>query len=168
MTIRAVTREDVEHVVEIYNHYIQTTAITFETEAVSLGEMTNRVEEIAAHYPWLVLEDNNTLVGYAYGSWYHKRPAYRFTVQTTIYLKPGMARRGYGTQLYTELLLRLRAQEYRTALGIIALPNPASVRLHEKLGFQKVAHLTEVGWKFGRWIDTGYWQLPLERFATSA
>lgn len=158
MRMRRASLADSEHIATIYNHYVLTTIISFETHPISADEMMHRMQERLDNYPWLVIEKDNLLLGYAYGSPYRQRLAYRQTVETSIYLIPDATGRGLGTKLYSALLQILKTEGYHTALGIIALPNPRSVRLHEKLGFQQIAHLHEVGKKFGRWIDTGYWQ----------
>ena len=158
-SVRDVSPADAPAIVNIYNRFVSNSSVTFEENEVSDSEVTVRIAKTVASYPWLVLEQGPDVIGYAYGSPFRERPAYRFTVETTIYLRFDAAGRGLGTRLYSELLARLRAQEFRSGIGVIALPNEASVRLHEKLGFQKVAHLRNVGRKFDRWVDTGYWQL---------
>ena len=100
-------------------------------------------------------------MGYAYASPWRERAAYRHAVETTIYLESRFAGQGMGKRLYVALLQELRKLGLHTAFGVIALPNPASVALHEKCGFRKVGHLAEPGWKFERWVDVGYWQLML-------
>src|SRR5690606_39143142 len=99
--------------------------------------------------------------GYAYAARWKGRCAYRYSVESTIYLDLGARRGGIGTVLYAALLERLRSRGYHAVIGGIALPNDASVRLHEQLGFRKVAHFPEVGFKLGRWVDVGYWQIIL-------
>jgi L-amino acid N-acyltransferase YncA len=149
-------------IAEIYNHYVAETVITFEEEPVSAPEMARRIEEArSASLPWLVAEREGKVVGYAYASQWRARSAYRFSVEVTVYLDPGYPRRGIGSRLYEALLPELKTRGIHAALGVIALPNEASVALHEKFGFAKVAHLREVGLKFDRWVDVGYWQLML-------
>lgn len=114
-----------------------------------------------APLPWLVLEEGNTITGYAYSGLWRTRSAYRHTVETTVYLAPDAVGGGRGTLLYTTLLGLLREQGLHTAMGVIALPNDASVALHEKLGFHRAGLFSEVGRKFDRWVDVGYWQLVL-------
>jgi phosphinothricin acetyltransferase len=162
VVIRAVVADDAGGIAEIYNHYIATTVITFEEEPVSAPEMARRIGDVAsASLPWLVAERDGKVAGYAYASQWKARSAYRFSVEVTVYVHPGSPRLGIGRRLYEELLRRLKAQGIHAAFGVIALPNQASVTLHERFGFAKVAHLSEVGFKFGRWIDVGYWQLML-------
>jgi phosphinothricin acetyltransferase len=159
--IRAATTADAAAIVAIYNHYIKSTTVTFEETALAAPDMAQRIANVTADFPWLVLEREARIVGYAYASRFHARSAYRFTVETTVYVAHDAHRGRIGTELYGALLERLRAQKLHSALGVIALPNDASVGLHEKLGFRKVGETEEVGWKFGRWINVGYWQLAL-------
>ncbi len=112
--------------------------------------------------PWLVAEnDSGVVVGYAYASKWKGRCAYRHSAEVTVYLAPDAAAQGVGTRLYEALFSELRDRGIHTAIGGIALPNPPSVALHEKFGMKKVAHFAEVGHKFDRWIDVGYWQVVL-------
>jgi len=160
--IRTVTAGDADAIARIYNHYVANTIITFEEQAVSAGEMAARIAEIAAaSLPWLVAEQDGRIVGYAYASKWKGRCAYRFSTECTVYLDPDCVGMGYGTQLYERLFAALRECGMHAVIGGVALPNPASVALHEKLGMRKVAHFSEVGYKFDRWIDVGYWQATL-------
>jgi L-amino acid N-acyltransferase YncA len=157
---RVATVDDADGLSRIYNHYVRETVITFEEVEVTPEEMARRVENVrAAGLPWLVSEREGALLGYAYATRWKERSAYRFAVETTVYVDPAHAGRGIGSALYTALLGSLEALGIHTAIGGIALPNDASVRLHERFGFVKVAHFAEVGFKFGRHIDVGYWQL---------
>ena len=156
--IRDVKIQDVFKILEIYNYYILNTSVTFEEDPVSSIDMEKRILEITEHYPWLVYENEGVVVGYAYASAWRVRKAYRHSVETTVYLQHGLSGKGIGTKLYSELLSRLSSQNLHGLIGGIALPNPASIRLHEKLGFEKVAHFKEVGFKFNKWIDVTYWE----------
>lgn len=161
-TIRPATPADAERICTIYNHYIATTTISFEEEPVSAADMAQRIGDVAAaNLPWLVMLDDNKLIGYAYATKWRVRAAYRFAVESSVYFDPDHAGQGRGRELYEALLAELRRRELHLVIGGIAQPNEASVRLHERLGFQKVAHFSEVGLKFGRWVDVGYWQLKL-------
>jgi L-amino acid N-acyltransferase YncA len=162
-TIRAATAADAGAVAAIYNHYVTQTIVTFEEEPVTPGEMARRIEGVtAASLPWLAAELNGQVVGYAYASsWHGGRRGYRFSTEITVYLHPEYPGRGIGSRLYEELFRALRARGIHSVIGGIALPNPASVALHEKFGLEKVAHFKEVGTKFDRWIDVGYWQRVL-------
>ena len=159
--IRSATTSDAAGIAKIYNHYVLRSTITFEEQAVSVTEMQQRVDEVLAGLPWLVWEENEVVHGFAYASKWKGRCAYRYSVESTVYLSEGSTGRGIGSGLYKTLFAELRQHKLHTVIGGIALPNDASVALHEKLGFEKIAHFREVGWKFGRWIDVGYWQLIL-------
>lgn len=162
--LRRATAADAASLAGIYNHYVVNTVVTFEEEAVSPAEMTRRLEEAeTAGLPWLAAERRGHLLGYAHASRWKGRCAYRFSVETTIYLDPHETRRGLGSLLCGDLLARLESGGMHAVLAGIALPNEASVRLHEKLGFEQVARFEEVGFKFGRWVDVGYWQRVLGR-----
>ena len=123
------------------------------------AEITQRIAAVlAAGLPYLVAEDDGSVTGYAYATPWRARPAYRSSVETSVYLRDGSHARGTGTALYRALLAQLANSGYHVAIAGIAQPNAASVALHEKLGFMQVALFREVGRKFGRWVDVGYWQ----------
>lgn len=159
--VRAVRPSDAARICGIYNHYVAGSVVTFEEAPVTAGEMARRMTESAGRLPWLVWEEDGSVQGYAYASPWRVRSAYRFSVESTVYLAPEFTGRGIGTMLYRALLDELRGRNLHCAVGGIALPNPASVALHEKLGFAKVAQFREIGWKQQRWVDVGYWQLVL-------
>lgn len=160
--IRPATPADAGPLAAIYNHYITDTVVTFEEIPVTSQEMARRLDlTTAAGFPWLVWEEAGRVLGYAYAGPWKTRSAYRFAAESTVYLDPAATGRGLGTQLYTALLSRLALMGLHTVIGGVALPNAASVALHARLGFQPAAHFHEVGWKFGRWIDVGYWELKL-------
>jgi L-amino acid N-acyltransferase YncA len=161
--LRAATPADAAAIAAIYNHYVLNTIITFEEEAVPVEEMTARINEVlASGRPWFVWEEAGRVLGYAYASGWKSRCAYRYALEASIYLDKDATGKGLGTQLYTALIDALRGKKIHCIIGGIALPNPASVGLCEKFGFQKVAHFKEVGWKFNQWIDVGYWELLLD------
>lgn len=160
--IRPATASDAASIARIYNHYVLKTAITFEEEPVSAQEMAGRIgEATSASLPWLVAESDGRIVGYAYASKWKGRCAYRFSVESTVYLDPDFVGKGYGAKLYEPLFAMLKESGMHAVMGGIALPNPASIALHEKFGLAKVAHFKEVGFKFGKWVDVGYWQAIL-------
>lgn len=162
MQVRAAIADDADAIVAIYNHYIATTTISFEEELVSAAEMRSRIADVkSGGLPWIVAEVDGKVAGYAYATKWRARAAYRYAVESTVYLGRDCAGQGLGTALYAELIERLRAAGLHLVIGGIALPNAPSVALHEKMGFEKVAHFSEVGRKFDRWIDVGYWQLKL-------
>ena len=161
MDVRPCQPGDYPAIRNIHNFYIEHTVINFEEVPLGLDEIEARVTSCTGNDPWLVGVEGSDVVGYAYANRWQTRCAYRLCVETTIYLAPGNGGRGYGGVLYANLLDRLRQQGLHTAVAGIALPNEASVALHERSGFSKVAHFAEVGWKFGRWVDVGYWQIRL-------
>ncbi|PMS34731.1 phosphinothricin acetyltransferase [Trinickia symbiotica] len=160
--IRTGAPEDAFSISRLYNHYVLNTTVTFETDEVSSGEMASRIHEVtAAGLPWVIAELDGRLVGYAYASKWKGRCAYRYSVESTVYVDAEHTGKGIGTELYGALLARLRSGKTHVVIGGIALPNEGSVALHEHFGFRKVAHFNEVGFKFERWIDVGYWQTTL-------
>lgn len=159
--IRPVREEDASQLQSIYNYYVENTAITFEETPLSLPEMTGRIRRISAAYPWLVAEEEGRILGYAYASRWKERSAYRYTVETTVYLAPDAGGRGVGSALYEVLIPRLRREGYRSAMAVITLPNEGSERLHDKFAFRKAGHFREVGFKFKHWLDVEYRQLDL-------
>jgi len=162
MTVRAATATDTAAIAAIYNHYVTETVVTFEEEPVAAAEIARRIDLVAsASLPWLVAEAGHRVLGYAYATGFCERSAYRFSAECTVYLAPEQTGRGLGSILYGQLLPLVQVRKIHTVLGGIALPNGASVALHEKFGMRKVAHLEAVGFKFDRWIDVGYWQLML-------
>ena len=160
--VRPVSASDAEAIARIYNYYIQNTVITFEEDPVSVQAMATRIADTEAlSLPWLVAEVDGKIVGYAYARKWRERSAYRYSRETTIYLERGYEGRGIGKTLYSALLPLLRERGIHVAIGGVALPNEASVALHEKLGFELVATFREVGFKHDRWVDVAYWQLVL-------
>ncbi|TXG38897.1 GNAT family N-acetyltransferase [Seonamhaeicola maritimus] len=159
--IREFQLEDTQQLLDIYNYYVLNSVVTFDDKELSFEQFTEKVNKINAEYPFLVFEENNEILGYAYGSRFRPKPAYQNTVESTIYLKHSIQGKGIGTKLYSKLIEVLKQQKLHIVLGVLTLPNEASVKLHEKLGFKKVAHLEEVGLKFGKWQDVGVYQLKL-------
>ncbi|HET9914892.1 MAG TPA: GNAT family N-acetyltransferase [Anaerolineales bacterium] len=155
--IREAAFSDAVAIANIYNYYILNTVITFEIDPINPQEIIKRMEKYKEAGPYLVAEEDGEVIGYAYVSKFRERPAYEHSVETSIYLKNGCDGKGLGTKLYSELLTQVALKSH-TIIGGIALPNEASVKLHEKCGFKKVAHFSEVGLKFGKWIDVGFWQ----------
>lgn len=156
--IRSATKADADAICSIYNYYVLNTHNNFEEEAVSVTEMEERVETVLEKYYWLVYELEGKIVGYAYAGAWKSRCSYRFSVETTVYVSKGYDKKGIGSELYGDLLARLSGTHVHAVIGGIALPNEPSIALHEKLGFEKIAQFKEVGYKFGQWIDVGYWE----------
>ena len=160
--IRPAIASDAPALAAIYNPYVADSTITFETESVTSGEMATRIAEaLSANLPWLVAVAGDAIIGYAYASKWKGRCAYRYAAESTVYIDAARQGQGIGKALYTALIDDLRTRSMHTVIGGIALPNPASVALHERLGFEPVALFKQVGFKQDRWIDVGYWQLLL-------
>ena len=162
MIIRNITRRDIKSTLDIYNSYIESSVATFEEETIDAAELEQRIDEVLTKGGnWLVADDNGIIMGYAYSSDWHKRSAFRFSTEVSAYLSNAYLSQGVGTALYSALFKKIEENKKHSIIASITLPNPSSVSLHEKFGMQKVAHLNEVGFKFGQWLDVGYWQLVL-------
>ena len=159
--IRPATLADAAALAAIYNHYVLNTPVTFEEDAVTAEEMAGRITEVQQSANWFVEAEDGNILGYAYAGKWKSRCAYRYAVESTVYLDKDATGRGLGTTLYRTLLDDLSGRGLHSVIGGIALPNAASVALHEKLGFHKIGQFKEVGWKFEQWIDVGYWELIL-------
>lgn len=160
MEIRQATPADAAGICAIYNEHVANTIVSFETEPVSASEMEARIQEKLLHHDWLVGVHEH-IVGYAYYGPFRARAAYRHTVEATIYLDEAVQGQGFGGRLYGALIASARAKGYREIVGVIALPNPASIALHQKLGFEAVGVLKNVGHKFDAYVDVGLWQRAL-------
>jgi phosphinothricin acetyltransferase len=158
--IRSVTQQDAREIAAIYNYYIEHTAITFETSPLSVQEMSERIRTISQPYPYLAYETSGgEVVGYCYASPWKKREAYRHTVESTVYVSRSAQHKGIGLSLMQALLDALKERSVHAVVACIALPNPQSIGLHEKLGFRQASRFREVGYKQNRWIDVGDWEL---------
>lgn len=162
MKLRAATSDDAAAISKIYRPYVAGSAVSFETEPPDAATMRERIEAAAGLYPWIAAEDEaGILAGYAYATAFRPRPAYRYATETSVYVAAGFHGRGLGTRLYRSLLETLVTQGFAQAIAAITLPNPASVRLHEALGFTPAGTYRKVGHKLGAWHDVGLWQRPL-------
>lgn len=159
MNIRSANLNDAAQIAEIYNYYIQNTHQTFETEVLSADEMRERIADVMEEYPFLIAEEDGEIFGYTYAAQFRLRRAYEFAAEVSIYVKAETKHKGIGTQLYDKLFEELRVTDIHTIVAGISLPNDAGIRFHEKHGFTKVAHFREVGYKLGRWVDVGFWEL---------
>ncbi|PWH82776.1 phosphinothricin acetyltransferase [Algibacter marinivivus] len=159
--IRPVKIDDAQELLEIYNYYVINTTANFDIEPLSLETFTKKLNHIIPNYPYIVYEENNEILGYAYGSRFRPRPAYDFVAESTVYVKHTAHGKQIGTKLYEELIRLLKKTDLHSVLGVLTIPNDASIKLHEKLGFEQVANLKEVGMKFGEWQNIGIWQLKL-------
>jgi L-amino acid N-acyltransferase YncA len=162
-SIRLATDADVPAITDLYRPIVETTAISFETEPPGEDEMRRRIHDTLTRYPWLVLDRDGEIGGYAYATQHRVRAAYQWSVDTSIFVHPSFRRSGVGHGLYASLFAILAAQGYFNAYAGIALPNPASVALHERAGFEPLGVYRRVGYKFGAWHDVGWWQLVLRQ-----
>jgi phosphinothricin acetyltransferase len=169
--LRPVTLEDAPAIAGIYNYYIAYTAITFEEDPVDARIIEERIRAVTAsqqssakliQFPWFVWEEGSEILGYAYAHKWHERAAYRYAVEDSIYLKQGFQRRGIGRALLEKVIAELRRQEIHVVMSVITLPNEGSVGLHESFGFKKAGQFSEIGLKFGKRLDVGYWELILD------
>jgi L-amino acid N-acyltransferase YncA len=161
-TIRAATTGDAPGVHAIYAPIVESTVISFETVTPSVADMAGRIEAISRSHPYLVAEAEGGIIGFAYASRHRERDGYRFSTDVTAYVAEHARGRGVGRALYGALLPALSQQGFHAAFAGITLPNPASVALHEAMGFTHLGTYREVGFKFGRWLDVGWWQRLLE------
>lgn len=163
--IRDAVARDIPHMLEIYNHYVANSTVTFDEDALTLAEMRKKfahVEEL--NYPWIVaVSPGNVILGYAYVTPWKPKAAYRFTVENSIYLGPASTGKGLGTALMAELLPRAKAAGIKEVIAVIADKGAdSSVRLHERFGFTEIGHMGKVGFKFGRWLGTYLLQKSLK------
>jgi phosphinothricin acetyltransferase len=159
--IRSATVVDADAIARIYNYYIEETIITFEEETIDAAEIVRRMGHPPDDFPWFVYEEEGAIIGYAYAAPWRTRISYRYSAESSVYLAPERIGSGVGTSLYEQLIATATERGLHALIGGITIPNPASIKFHERLGFEKVAHFREVGWKFNQWIDVGYWQLTL-------
>ena len=159
--IRPVQLNDTQVLLDIYNYYVLNTTANFDIEALSLQTFTDKLKSIITDYPFIVYEENNEILGYAYGSRFRPRAAYNYVAESTVYVKHTEHGKQIGSKLYEALISLLKATNLHTVLGVLTIPNEASIKLHEKFGFKQVANLEEVGFKFGEWQNVGIWQLKL-------
>ena len=163
VTIRPAQIDDLARLTEIYNYYVVNTAITFDLEPVSIEERREWFDQFAlsGSHQLLVAEEDGKVVGYAGSFRFRMRCAYDTTVETTLYCAPEAVGRGIGSALYTALFEALRDEDLHVAIAAIAVPNPASIVLHERFGFAFVGQLHEIGRKFDRYWDVAWYERRL-------
>ena len=164
--IRVAGSEDRDVLRAIYEPVVCDTPVSFELEPPGAREMGERLVRTLTTYPWLVREEEGSVIGYAYAGPFQKRPAYRWSVEVSVYVRETARGRGVGRSLYAPLLDIISRQGFVRAYAGITLPNPASVRLHESIGFVPVGVYRDVGYKLGAWHDVGWWQRPLRAAAS--
>ena len=165
--IRPARMEDALPLLAIYRPYVEDTVVSFEVAPPTLEEFTARIQKALAKWAWLVAEEDGQCVGYAYGSMHRERAAYRYSTEVSAYVAASARRRGIGALLYRELFTALAARGYCNALAGVALPNAASVALHESVGFTAVGVFRNIGWKFGSWHDVAWFEKQLRDSPTS-
>ncbi len=164
IAIRAATPADAGAIAAIYAPYVIGGTVSFETDAPDARMMRTRMASSDGRYPWLVAtsgEDAGGVMAYAYATRFRDRPAYAYVVETSVYVAGAAQGQGAGRLLYEALVDTLRAQDFTQAIGVIALPNDSSIKLHEQVGFRRAGVYREIGFKHGRWIDVGFWQCQL-------
>ena len=160
--IRPVQLKDASALADLYNYYVINTTITFEETPINKEEMGNRIQNHSPEHHWMVVDLDNKIVGFAFANSWKNRSAYRFTKEISVYVAPDHQRNGWGKQLYTKLLMILQKEGIHTVLAGITIPNESSIRFHESMGFEKVAHFKETGFKLKKWLDIGYWEKKLD------
>ena len=164
--IRPASESDATELLDIYRPFVESTAVSFEFEPPSVAEFAQRIAKSIADWQWLVAEQDERCVGYAYGSPHRERAAYRWSVEVSAYVHPGHLRRGVGRMLYEQLFDDLALRGYRNAYAGIALPNEASIALHRRTGFECIGVFKAVGRKFDRWHDVAWYQRMLPDVST--
>jgi L-amino acid N-acyltransferase YncA len=161
VNVRVATPSDAEAVAAIYAPIVSETVTSFEAEPPTTREMAKRIAETLRTHPWLVVERGAKIIGYAYASKHRDRSAYRWSVDVAVYVSEEARRSGLGRALYEALIAILQEQGFRSAFAGIALPNAASVGLHEAVGFKPLGIYKDAGFKLGQWHDVGWWRLGL-------
>lgn len=160
-TVRDASEDDATACAAIYAPYVRETAVSFEGEPASPAQMAERIAAATRRHAWVVLEDDDRIVGYAYGGPHQERAAYRFSCEVSVYVEEGRRRTGSGRALYEALFKRLVARGYMMAVAGMTLPNEASAALHRAMGFEPVGVYRRIGWKFGAWHDVAWMQRAL-------
>ena len=164
INIRSIREGDAASILDIYSPYITDTCVTFETQIPSLSDFAARIEKISSRYPFLVCEVNGVIAGYAYASPYGERQAYCYSADLSIYISPAYHRQGIGRMLYENIIVELKERGIYTVYACVTHPNEKSERFHESLGFRKVGHFHNIGYKMGRWLDVIWYELPLREY----
>ncbi len=155
--------QDAKAIADIYRFYVEKTTVSFELKAPDCKAMLSRIIDITSNYPYLVYEDNGQILGYCYVHQWKERPAYKETLETTIYLATNAVGRGIGHHLMKELIARCKSQGYHSLIACITAENKTSCLFHENLGFKKVSHFKSVGFKLGRYLDVVDYQYELSK-----
>ncbi|MFL5741001.1 MAG: arsinothricin resistance N-acetyltransferase ArsN1 family B [Flavisolibacter sp.] len=164
MEVRIAAPADAPAIIDIYAPYVLATSISFESEVPSVQEMEKRIDACLTKFPWIICELDGKVAGYVYASSHREREAYQWTCECSVYIHPDYKGKGVGSQLYKALFALLTVQGMRTAYAGITLPNDASVRIHERLGFEFFALYDHVGYKLHSWHKVGWWKLRLNEY----
>lgn len=162
MKIQFVEKDDYQQILHIYQPYIEKTAITFEYDVPSIEEFSKRIDDIKKDLPYLVVKDENKVLGYAYASHYRGRQAFAWDVELSIYLDENITHQGIGTQLYDELMSLLKKQGYFRAYACITYPHPMSISFHQKYGFKMIGIFHQAGYKFDQWLDVAWMEYSIQ------
>ena len=165
--IRLAGVQDCEQMLNIYGPIIENTIISFEYEVPTLEDFTTRLNNTLLNYPWLVCSWNKNIAGYAYAGPHRSRQAYQWSTELSVYVGDAYQRKGIASVLYSSLMAILKLQGYYTALAGISLPNPESVSFHESFGFTAVGTYQQIGYKFGEWHATGWWEKPIQPYSSN-
>lgn len=157
--IREATYNDIEKILEIINYYIKHTVINFRLDPYNFEDFKEKIDD--ERYPFIVYVDNNEVVGFAYASMFREKEAYRYTTEGSIYVDHRFHGKGYGSDLFIELIKELKNSNFKVLISVITLPNDPSIKIHERLGFNKSGILHNVGYKFDKWIDIILYELQL-------
>jgi phosphinothricin acetyltransferase len=153
LSISPVKKTDAIPCLKLYSKYVVSSAVSFELQAPSVEEFSNRIDSISKRFPYLIAEEDGAFVGYAYASAYRDRAAYQWNVEVSIYVEEDKKKSGVATKLYDELFSELKRIHICKAFAVIAMPNEASVNFHTKMGFEKFAVYKNVGFKLNQWHD---------------
>lgn len=159
--VRRVDLSDAGEIVSIYNDYILNSVVSFETEALTVEEMQQRIRDFSSSFPYFVYEKDGHIAGYCYAHAWKSRAAYSGTLETTVYLAPEFKGKGIGRELMERLISECRSLGYSALIACITASNTDSINFHSRLGFEKVSHFKHVGHKFGRWLDVVDYELLL-------
>ena len=161
MTIRLVTEKDAAEILEVYTPYVTETAITFDYEPPTVEEFEEKIRDYSQNYPWLVIEENNRIIGYAYGSKHRTKQAYQWSPESTIYLSKQVQGKKIGRILYQTLFDLLRIQGFVNVYAGVTIPNEKSEAIHLSLGFEETGDFKKMGYKMGKWHDVRWYVLYL-------
>ena len=158
LRIRTATPKDAAPILEIYTPAVELTPASFELTPPSVPEFAERIRSYSDTHEWLIAQDDGNILGYTYATPHRPREAYRFSVETSVYVSEHARQRGVGRKLYSELFNRLSGKDFHNAFAGITLPNDASLNLHKAVGFTSIGVFREVGYKLGKWHSVSWWQ----------